>query len=152
MLTASHKKMIQSDFAKVLPIADKAAAIFYDKLFEYDPSLRRLFHGDLKQQGKKLMSTLKFAVDSLDDLDGLVPVLQKLAQRHINYGVSVDDYTPVGNALLYTLKTGLGEQFTESHRQAWITVYKVIAEVMRSAAYPDYQADSYHNAKRYQRS
>ncbi|CAH0540451.1 globin family protein [Vibrio marisflavi] len=148
-LTPIEKKLIQESFKKVEPIAEQAADIFYNKLFEYDPRLRTLFKSDIKQQGQKLMATLKVAVSGLDNLDELVPVLQQLAKRHVAYGVTADDYTPVGNALLYTLKTGLGDDFDDSTRQAWVKTYKTIAEVMRSAAYPDFDSSSYKNTKVY---
>ncbi len=108
MLSAYQKQLVQNSFKKVAPIADDAAAIFYAKLFEYDPKLKTLFKSDLRSQGKKLMMTLGIAVKGLDNLDELVPVLEQLARKHIDYGVSVDDYTPVGNALLYTLKQAWG--------------------------------------------
>ncbi len=148
-ITAHQKALIQDSFTKVEPIAEQAAEIFYAKLFEYDPSLKPLFKSDLKSQGKKLMSTLKVAIKGLDDLDALVPVLQDLAKRHIAYKVKADDYTPVGNALIYTLKTGLGDQFTPELKQAWIDLYKVVADVMRSAAYPEYNPSTYKNTKHY---
>ena len=81
-LTAREVELIQSSFAKVEPIADTAAAIFYKTLFQYDPNLKPLFKGDMKQQGRKLMTTLKLAVAGLDDLSALVPVLEQLAERH----------------------------------------------------------------------
>lgn len=148
-LSAQQIQLIQRSFRKVEPIADQAAAIFYAKLFEYDPSLRSMFKTDLTAQGKKLMSVLKIAVDSLNDLEKLVPVLQKLAQKHVSYGVKMNDYTPVGNALIYTLQTGLGDDFTAETKAAWIAVYKVIAHVMREAAYPTYDAATYKNTKQY---
>lgn len=148
-VTPIEKQLIQSSFSQVAPIADKAAEIFYNKLFEYDPSLRKLFKSDLSTQGKKLMATLGVAVKGLDDLDSLVPVLQDLAKRHVKYGVTADDYTPVGNALIYTLKVGLGAEFDERTKQAWIKIYKVIATVMRQAAYPDFEPESYKNNKVY---
>lgn len=151
MITEEQKKLVTESFAMVEPIADQAAEIFYNKLFEYDPELRRLFRGDMKQQGKKLMSTLKVAVSSLNNLDKLVPVLQQLAVKHIDYGVKVDDYTPVGNALLYALKTGLGDAYTHDTRIAWTETYRLVATVMREAAYPGYDPDSYQNHKHYQR-
>lgn len=151
-ITARQKQLVQQSFAKVEPISDQAADIFYTKLFEYDPSLRSLFKKPMSEQGKVLMATLKVAVKSLDDIDGLVGVLQKLAERHVGYGVTVDDYTPVGNALLYTLKTGLGNDFTPETRAAWIEVYRTIAEVMRAHAYPPFDAAAYKNTKRYNRS
>jgi len=148
-ITEAQKKLVQESFTKVEPIADQAADIFYNKLFEFDPSLRRMFKGDMKEQGKKLMATLKIAVKSLDDIEGLIPVLQNLAATHVNYGVKVDDYTPVGNALIFALKTGLGEAFTAEVKSAWIEVYTTIANVMRQHAYPDFDPNTYKNLKHY---
>lgn len=143
--------LIQNSFSKVEPIADQAADIFYKKLFEYDPSLRRLFKHDMKQQGRKLMSMLKLAVAGLNDLGKLVPALHALADRHMDYGVQVEDYTPVGNALLYALKQGLGSDFTSETRAAWIAVYTVIADTMRSRCYTDFNPKTFENTKHYNR-
>lgn len=134
-ITAQQKEMVQNSFAKVEPIADTAAEIFYNQLFEFDPNLRGLFKGDMKSQGRKLMSTLKVAIKGLDDLDSLVPVLEKIAVQHLDYGVKAEDYTTVGNALLYALKAGLGDSWTPELRQAWIDTYKIVAQVMKSKAY-----------------
>jgi len=150
-LTPRQKTLIQDSFAKVEPIADQAAAIFYNKLFEYDPSLKPLFKSDISEQGKKLMAALKLAVKSLDELDKLVPVLQTMAAKHVTYGVKVEDYTPVGNALIFALKTGLGAEFTPELKNAWVTVYRVMADVMRSHAYPDFDAELFVNRKQYRR-
>ena len=148
-LTSRQVLLIQNSFAKVEPIADQAADIFYTKLFEYDPSIRDLFQHDMKQQGRKLMSMLKLAVAGLDDLGKLVPALQSLADRHIDYGVEIEDYTPVGNALLFALKKGLGRDFTPETRAAWVAVYKVIADTMRSRSYPNFNPNTYKNSKHY---
>lgn len=150
-LSLKDKNLIQSSFKKVVPISDTAADIFYGKLFEYDPSLKALFKGDMKKQGQMLMSTLKVAVDGLDNLPAVVKVLQELAARHVDYGVKVDDYTPVGNALLFALKKGLGDDFTPDTKKAWINVYSTIANVMRSSAYPDFDQNTYKNTKAYNR-
>ncbi|BCE00089.1 globin family protein [Marinicellulosiphila megalodicopiae] len=141
--------MIQDSFKKVLPISDAAAQIFYDKLFEYDADLQRLFKQNMGDQGKKLMQTLAVAIGALKDLDKLVPVLQNLAVKHLDYGVKVEDYTPVGNALLFTLEKGLGNSFTQELKQAWIVLLKVVFNVMRQAAYPDFDPITYKNIKRY---
>jgi hemoglobin-like flavoprotein len=148
-LTQRQIELIQQSFAQVEPIADEAAAIFYRTLFTYDPDLKPLFKTDLKDQGKKLMSVLKVAVKGLNDLDKLVPVLQTLALRHTQYGVHLDDYTPVGDALIATLSAGLGEDFTEETQEAWIQVYGIIAEVMRKACDPDFDPQTYTNSKHY---
>lgn len=148
-LTQQQKQLVKHSFAKVEPIAEQAAAQFYQKLFEYDPSLKPLFGKSIDEQGKKLMATLALAVASLDDIDALVPTLQHLARRHLDYGVKVEDYTPVGNALLFALSKGLGADFTPETRQAWIETYTLIATVMRQEAYPDYHPQRFRNRKRY---
>ncbi|WP_100656887.1 globin family protein [Alteromonas flava] len=148
-LTKRQIFLIQSSFQKVAPISETAATLFYRKLFEYDPSLRPLFKNDMKSQGKKLMMTLGTAVKGLSDIDALVPVLQNLAIKHVDYGVKVEDYTPVGNALIYALSQGLRTDFNQEVRQAWVDLFRLVAEVMRSAAYSNYNASTYKNIKRY---
>jgi hemoglobin-like flavoprotein len=44
---------IRRSFALVEPIAQQAAALFYDNLFTADPKLRHLFQGNMAQQGKR---------------------------------------------------------------------------------------------------
>lgn len=134
-ITPRQVQLIKQSFAQVEPIADQAAEIFYNYLFQFSPEVRPMFKGDMTSQGRKLMSTLKVAVKSLDNLEALLPVLQKLARDHVSYGVKAVHYTPVGNALLYALRDGLGPQFTREVRQAWVEVYRVIAKVMKEAAY-----------------
>lgn len=151
-ITEQQKRLVKASFTKVEPIADTAAELFYNQLFKYDPSLKKLFKSDIKSQGRKLMAALKLAVSSLDNLEKLVPVLEKMAVTHVDYGVKVEDYTPVGNALLYALKQGLGAEFTPELRNAWIDTYTIMATVMRQAAYSDYNPSSYHNTKYYNRA
>lgn len=140
-ISAAQKHLVQSSFALVEPIAEQAAEIFYNRLFELDPSLKPLFKSDIKSQGKKLMSTLKVAVKSLDNLDALVPVLQQLAERHVDYGVTEQHYHTVGQALLDTLQAGLGEGFTQEVKAAWTAVYTLVAQVMTEhVREPDWHA------------
>ena len=117
-MTPEQKILVQESFEKVAPISEQAAAIFYGKLFEMDPSLKPMFKGDIEEQGRKLMTMLGTAVRSLDNLEGLVPVVQKLGARHVDYGVQNSHYATVGAALLDTLAAGLGEDFTPEVKEA----------------------------------
>ncbi|OUR89717.1 hemin receptor [Gammaproteobacteria bacterium 42_54_T18] len=134
-VTQRQITLVQTSFAKVEPIAEQAADIFYTKLFEYDPKLKPLFKSDIKAQGRKLMATLKVATAGLNDLNTLVPVLHQLAERHVNYGVKAADFTPVGNALLYALHQGLGDKFTDEVRQAWVEVFRLVATTMKDHSF-----------------
>src|SRR6187551_1024627 len=127
------KKLVQESWAKVVPIADQAAELFYGRLFELDPTLKFLFKAPIPVQGKLLMKALDGAVTGLNDLGALVPVVQQLGSRHAAYGVVDKDYDTVGAAFLWTLAQGLGEAFTDEVRAAWTEVYGVLASVMKDA-------------------
>lgn len=127
--------LIQESFAKVAPIADDAAALFYGRLFELDPALKPLFKSDLKEQGAKLMKMLGMVVNGLKNLDALVPAVQDLGKRHVDYDVTADMYSTVGEALIWTLGQGLGEAFTDEVKEAWVTAYGILSSVMCEAAY-----------------
>ncbi len=138
VMDAKTVELVQTSFAKVKPIAATAAEIFYAKLFEADPEVKKLFppkEEDMKVQGNKLMTMLGAAVVGLNDIEKLVPVLQDLAVRHVPYGVKEEHYPTVGAALLDTLEAGLGDDFTPDVKKAWADVYGVIADVMIKAAY-----------------
>jgi len=134
MLTVHQKTLVQDSFAIVAPIADDAAALFYRRLFELDPSLQGMFRGDMAEQRRKLMQMLTAAVKGLDRLDQLVPVVQDLGRRHATYGVEDRHYETVGAALLWTLEKGLGKAFTPETKEAWATVYGILATTMQAAA------------------
>lgn len=127
-------RLVQNSWKEVAKISPQAAELFYKNLFDADPSLRRLFKGDMQAQGKKLMQMIGAAVGKLDDLDSLVPILQSLGQRHVSYGVSSAHYETVGGALLKTLAQGLGDAFTPSVKAAWTEVYGVMSNTMIQAA------------------
>lgn len=133
-MTREQTLLVQASFARVVPIADTAADLFYDRLFTLDPGLRPLFNADLTAQKRALMGMLRVAVASLDRLDELVPAVQQLGRRHAGYGVTEDQYATVGAALLWTLEQGLGADFTPDTRAAWTEVYAVLAATMQAGA------------------
>jgi hemoglobin-like flavoprotein len=133
-VTPEQIALVRASFAQVLPIADAAAALFYDRLFALDPSLRPLFRGDLTAQGRALMGLLHEAVHGLDRLDRLVPDVRALGRRHAGYGVEDWHYATVASALLWTLERGRGAAFTPETRAAWTAAYALLATVMQEGA------------------
>ena len=127
-------ELVKSSWAKVAPIADQAAELFYGKLFELNPELKSMFKSDMKEQGRKLMVMLNTAVNSLDKLEAIVPAVQDMGRRHVAYGVKDEDYDTVGEALLWTLEQGLAEAFTPEVKDAWVDTYTLVATTMKTAA------------------
>jgi nitric oxide dioxygenase len=122
--------LVKSSFARVAPISEQAAAIFYARLFEIAPEVRPLFKGDVTEQGRKLMKTLTVVVNGLSDLPSILPAAEALAIRHVSFGVRPEHYAPVGEALIYTLGKGLGDAFTEETKAAWIGAYTLLSGFM----------------------
>jgi hemoglobin-like flavoprotein len=133
-MTPHQIELVQTSFAKVVPIAATAADLFYCRLFEIAPEVRAMFPDDLSEQKKKLMAMLGTAVAGLSRLDTLVPAVQALGRRHAGYGVRAEHFAPVGAALLWTLGKGLGEAFTSDVREAWTVAYTVLSQTMIDAA------------------
>lgn len=124
-------QLVQDSFEQVKPIAGTAADLFYDRLFELDPGLRPLFKADLSEQKHNLMTTLAFAVAGLNKPERILPAVRQLGVRHAGYGVQTQHYQTVGEALLWTLAQGLGEQFTQPVAEAWTAVYTLLAHTMQ---------------------
>lgn len=133
-MTPSQIALVRENFAAVKPIAATAAALFYDRLFALDPSLRPLFKSDLGEQGAKLMQMIGVAVAGLHAPEALVPTLHGLGRRHRGYGVEDRHYATVGEALIWTLEQGLGPAFTAEARAAWLAAYGLLAGVMQAGA------------------
>jgi hemoglobin-like flavoprotein len=134
-MTPDQKRLVQKTWEKVLPISESAATLFYDRLFELDPSIRPLFaHTSMPDQRRKLMNVIGMAVDGLDTPDKLIPVVRNLGRRHVSYGVTHEHYSSVGSALIWTLGQGLGAAFTPEVKEAWTNVYRLLADTMKDAA------------------
>jgi hemoglobin-like flavoprotein len=133
-MTPETQALVRDSFAAVVPIAPQAAALFYERLFVLDPSLKPLFRGDMTEQGRLLMAMIGTAVANLDKLGTIVPAVQALGRRHATYGVKPAHYDTVAAALLWTLGQGLGDAFTPSVEAAWTEAYTILATVMKDAA------------------
>lgn len=135
-MTNDDKLLVQRSWEQVLALKDAAPRLFYQKLFEMDPSLRGLFKGDMEEQGAKLVQMITAAVRGLDKLDALLPVVRNLGARHGVYGVRDEHYATVAAALIATLEQGLGSAFTPEVKSAWIKTYGVLSQTMREAHLP----------------
>jgi hemoglobin-like flavoprotein len=134
MMTARQIELVQQSFGLVEPIIDDAAVLFYERLFEIDPSLRQMFQRPRREQARLLAQTLKVVVKGIDRPAQLRNAVKALGERHAGYGVRDENYATVGEALLWTLEAGLKDAFTSEVRDAWVAAYSWLAFTMQSAA------------------
>ena len=134
-VTPAQIALVKETWSKVIPISETASRIFYDRLFETSPQLAPMFYGvDLVSQRQKLVKAINMVVMSLERIDTLIPSIRDLGQRHLNYGAEESHYAQVGAALLWTLATGLGEDWSEEAETAWTNAYQLLASVMLEGA------------------
>jgi hemoglobin-like flavoprotein len=139
-MTPDQVKLVQESFAKVAPISDHAAVMFYDRLFEIAPQVKGMFPTDMSEQRRKLMATLAIVVNGLSNLEMILPAASSLATRHVAYGAKAEHYPVVGEALLWTLEKGLGAGWTTDVAEAWTVAYTTLSSFMISQAYGRPQA------------
>lgn len=139
-MTPDQVALVQESFAKVAPISEQAAVLFYDRLFEIAPQVKPMFHGDMAEQRRKLMATLGVVVTGLTKIETVLPAASALAKKHVGYGVKSEHYPIVGSALLWTLEKGLGDAWTPELAEAWTGAYGTLSGYMISEAYDSSQA------------
>ena len=139
-MDSTQIRLVQDSFAKVAPISEQAAELFYGRLFEVAPTVRAMFPDDMTEQRKKLMATLAVVVNGLTNLEAVLPAASALAKRHVGYGAKAEHYPVVGGALLWTLEKGLGDAWTPETAAAWTAAYGTLSGYMISEAYGKAQA------------
>lgn len=135
-MTTKQIDLVQQTFGAVAMLpAETVGDLFYNRLFVIAPELRPLFSRTPQpEQSRKLLTMLNYIISRLDNLESLVGEVEKLALRHVRYGVKDDHYAFVGTSLLWTLEQGLGPAWTEDVKAAWIACYTLLAETMMNAA------------------
>ena len=108
--------------------------VFYSKLFIEVPHVKHLFKTSREIQSKKLIEMISVIVGRLDRLDEVTEEIKQLAIRHVDYGTRPEHYRAVGEALNWTLKQGLGADWTREVEAAWIKCYKMLSDTMIRAS------------------
>jgi hemoglobin-like flavoprotein len=133
-MTPEQIKLVKESFALVVPIAEDAGELFYNRLMEVEPSLVPMFPNGAREQGRHLMQAVTIVVHGLDHFEKLVPAIEALGARHLGYGVTKEHFTLGGEVLLWTLEQGLGAAFTPAVREAWATAYGALVATMQNGA------------------
>ena len=133
-LTRKQVAEIRASFRALQPKVLEASQIFYDRLFEIAPELRKLFRSDIEGQGMRFMTALGAILDHIDDREALTPHLRRLAQGHSAYGVQAENFKPMGQALIWTMRDVLGDDLSAEAELAWERAYDRLADEMIAMA------------------
>jgi hemoglobin-like flavoprotein len=126
---------LEESFDLVAPHGDELMRKFYDRLFEVAPSVQPLFADvDMERQRQALLDMLLVLRESLRDLDDIVPDLQDLGARHVDYGAHAEHYPVVGEVLIATMADIAGDAWEPRYSAAWQEAYGVVQGVMLQGA------------------
>lgn len=134
-MTPAEMHLVRQSWIDIDPLRDQVSRKLYARLFELAPDTQAMFKGDMRAQGTKLMATIGLLVAHLDRPDIMLPAAQKLAVRHVVWGIRPAHYDLVGESLMWALAQTLGERFTPEVRAAWEALYALLADAMKAAAY-----------------
>ena len=129
-MTADDRRLIRTSFDALRDMASPVALLFYGRLFEVDPSARRLFHIDLAVQAQKIMTTLDWVVKSLDEFESMRPALADLGRQHADYGVRPEQYETVTSSLMWAFAHALGPDFDAATHSAWKRALSAVSAAM----------------------
>jgi len=132
---ALNVELIRESFNNdIAPKADELVEFFYSDLFSRYPEVTPLFENtDMASQKKKLLSSLKFLVDNLEDTPAVADALTSLGKRHAAYNVKAEHYPMVADSLLVALADIMGDKWTPELREAWTDLYMTAAGIMQRA-------------------
>jgi hemoglobin-like flavoprotein len=134
-LTEVDVAHIGRTFTLIETRGDDFAVLFYNHLFEIADVKHMFKEKDVTKQGRKLIAMLKTAIKFIRSPETLVPTLEQLGIRHIDYGVRPEHYAPVGASLVWTLEKMLSRNdLNEEAMQAWVKVYTLMADTCIKAA------------------
>ncbi len=126
---------LEKSFDLVAPQGDELMQTFYDNLFEAAPSVRPLFADvDMDRQRQALLNMLLVLRESLRDLDDIVPDLEELGARHVEYGAKPEHYPVVGEVLIGAMAQVAGDAWKPEYTSAWQEAYQVVQGVMVSGS------------------
>jgi hemoglobin-like flavoprotein len=134
-MTQKQIELVKSTWSMVAAMDPvTVGGLFYSRLFEIAPQLKPMFHNPIPEQSRKLLAMVNYVIIKLDKLDDILGEVSKLAQRHTTYGVKPEHYAIVGEALLWTLEKGLGEDWSDEVKDAWTECYSVLSGAMIAAS------------------
>lgn len=133
-MTTREKQLVRESYYAVRDSAGALSLLFYGRLFELEPKLRPMFHGDIARQGMKVMQTLNTVVESLGNFEALTPTLHAMGQRHSAYGVESRQYELVGKALVWSLGQALTLPADSDVLAAWRVLIEDVSTAMIEGA------------------
>lgn len=133
-MTGEQIRLVRSTWLQAAPYAQAVARLFYERLFEQDPAVRRLFgYTDMVAHRRELLVRVTVCVGALDRVETVRSPLEGLSQRIADAGVQDRHYAVAESALLWTMAQVLGDAWTAEVQEAWVAASGRLTAIMRQS-------------------
>ncbi|MFZ4834480.1 NO-inducible flavohemoprotein [Rouxiella sp. Mn2063] len=130
MLDSQTIAIVKSTLPLLQATGPSLTAHFYDRMFVHNPELKDIFNMNNQRNGAQrqaLFDAICGYAANIDNLPALLPVVERIAQKHASFNIQPDQYQIVGSNLLATIDEMLnpGQEVLD----AWGKAYEVLAGV-----------------------
>ena len=134
-LTPEQVQVIKATVPVLAQHGEAITTKFYADMLEAHPELKNVFnntHQATGHQPRALAGSLYAYASNIDDLGKLSPAVELICNKHASLYIRPEHYAIVGEYLLKTMKTVLGDAATSDILGAWEAAYWQLANIMIS--------------------
>ncbi|KAF9741557.1 hypothetical protein PMIN02_007031 [Paraphaeosphaeria minitans] len=145
-LTPEQTAIVKSTVPVLAQHGETITTKFYHDMISANPSLKNVFnntHQATGHQARALAGALYAYAANLDDLGKLSPAVELICHKHASLNVKAEHYSIVGEFLLKTMESVLGDAATAELLDAWGAAYWQLANIMIQKEAGMYAATSY---------
>lgn len=105
---------------------------FYNRMFEHNPELKDIFNMSNQRNNAQriaLFEAILAYAKHIEDPSVLMPVIERITQKHASFHILPAHYQIVGLHLIETMRELLPNEFTPEVEAAWGSAYQVLANL-----------------------
>ncbi|WP_105902307.1 NO-inducible flavohemoprotein [Vibrio gangliei] len=142
MLSQNTIEIVKSTAPLIAQAGPTLTAHFYNRMFNHHPELKDIFnltHQNTGRQREALFNAVYGYAANIDNIEVLLPVVEKIAHKHTSFNITAEQYQIVGTHLLATIDELMspGQEVLD----AWAEAYGLLAQVFINREEEIYQAN-----------
>lgn len=146
MLSQSTIDIVKATAPAVAQTGPALTAHFYERMFSHNPELKDIFNMSNQRNGDQreaLFNAICGYAANIENLEALLPVVEKIAHKHTSFMITAEQYQIVGGHLLGTIDELLspGQEVLD----AWGEAYGLLANIFINREEEIYQENESAN-------